>query len=446
MNINKVIDDAPFGRFYISLFSLSLLIMILEGVDIQIIGFVAPLMIKEWGIPSADFGIVFSSGLAGAMVGAMLLGSLGDRVGRRPLIIWSMILFGVGTLLTPLVPDITTLVILRFVTSLGLGGVVPNIISLCAELAPSRFRASFVGTVATSQLVGGVVGGIVSSWLIDDYGWQVIFYLAGGLSVLTLIPVYFILPESLRFMVQSGKPAERIEALIKRIGVDDVSVDTIQMDRTEVKNPGTINLFREGRALMTSLLWLAIAFNLFMTAFIIYWLPTLLVELGVALPTAITSITVMNAAGIIGGVSISFAIGRFGPFRVLGLAYFISALAVSVIGFTAPDVLGVMVLVFIAGFLALGGFAGINLLAATLYPTKLRSAGVGGAVAASKGGAIVGPLAAGAGLAANVPLTGVFMISAAGGLVACLAIFLLARVHHARSENSVAGSSLAQES
>lgn len=427
MHLNTILDEAPVRRFHITLFVVSLLIMILEGIDIQIIGFVAPLIVAEWGIPTADFAIVFSAGLAGATVGAVLLGSLGDRIGRRPMILASMTLFGIGTLMTPFVHEMKTLVLLRFVTSLGLGGVVPNLLALCAELFPRRIRTSFVGIVATAQLAGGVLGSLLSSWLISEHGWRFMFYLAGGLSVLMLVPAFFLLPESLRFLVVKGAAPHRLAALVRRMGLKPVRPEDIVVDRTAPSDRSVLDLFRGGRAPVTSLLWLAIGFNLFMTAFIIYWLPTLLVQLGVELPTAIISITVMNAAGILGGVSLSLAIQRFGPFRVLGAAYLLAAISVAAIGFVAPAILPMMLAVFLAGFLGLGAFAGMSLLAATLYPTELRSAGVGGAIAASKAGAIAGPLAAGAGLAAEMPLTGVFMISASGGLMACLFIFMLSR-------------------
>ena len=145
MLVDEAIDAAPVGGFQVTLFLLSLLVMILEGIEIQVIGFVAPALIDDWGIPSAQLGPIFSAGLAGAMVGATVFGSLGDRHGRRPVILACMTVFSAGTLLTPFTSDVTALAALRFVTSLGLGGVIPNVISLCSELAP---RLSHTGATA----------------------------------------------------------------------------------------------------------------------------------------------------------------------------------------------------------------------------------------------------------------------------------------------------------
>jgi AAHS family 4-hydroxybenzoate transporter-like MFS transporter len=210
-----------------------------------------------------------------------------------------------------------------------------------------------------------------------------------------------------------------------------MGADATQAENLEAVEPGkgqssVLALFRDGFAPTTLLLWLAIGANLFKTAFIIYWLPTLLVQSGIELSTAIMSITIMNLAGIVGGVSLSMLMGRFSPFRVLAASYFIAALAVSQIGLLTPWVPGVFLAVFAAGFLALGGFAGLSAIAATLYPTRLRSTGVGSAIAASKGGAILGPMAAGAALAMDTPLSLVFVICGLGGIVACVSMLLLA--------------------
>jgi AAHS family 4-hydroxybenzoate transporter-like MFS transporter len=432
MQVEEAIDEAPVGAFQVLLFCLSLLIMILEGIEIQVIGFVAPSLIDDWGIPSEQLGPIFSAGLAGAMVGATLFGSAGDRFGRRPVILACMTVFSAGTLLTPFTSDVTTLAMLRFLTSLGLGGVVPNVISLCSELAPRRIRAFFVGCVATSQLLGGVAGSLLASWILESHTWQLVFYAIGIGSLLFIVPVAMLLPESLRFLVLHGKPAARVGTLLVRLGLTSVDAGSLEAGEAAKAQSHVVALFRNGYAATTLLLWLAIAANLFMTAFIIYWLPTLLVQSGVQLSTAIMSITVMNLAGIIGGVCLSMLLGRFSPFHVLALAYFIAALAVAQIGLLTPWVPGVFLAVFAAGFLALGGFAGLSSIAATLYPTRLRSTGVGSAIAASKGGAILGPMAAGAALAVDTPLSMVFAICGVGGIVACVSLLLLVHLRARR--------------
>jgi AAHS family 4-hydroxybenzoate transporter-like MFS transporter len=426
LDVERTLDSARFGRLHVTLFVVSLAVMILEGIDIQLIGFVAPVIIREWGLASGDFGWVFSAGLAGAMVGAVIFGALGDRIGRRAMILASLAAFGVGTLVTPWVTDLPSLVALRFLTSLGLGGVVPNILALCAEWFPGRVRASLVGTVATGQLMGGVVGSLASSWLLPQMGWPFMFLLAGALSVLMLVPAALLLPESLRFLIVRGDAPERIAALLARLGVAAAPAEQFVIRDRQPVRKGVPDLFRDGRAGLTTCLWLAIGFNVYMTAFVIYWLPTLLTQAGVPLATAILTVTAINAAGIAGGIVLSTLVNRFSAYAVLGSAYLLSAVAVVGIGIAAPDVPAVIALAIVAGALSLGAFAGINMLSASLYPTELRSAGVGAVIAASKGGGIVGPAAAGLGLAAGLPLVGVFGIAAAGGVCAGAAIFALA--------------------
>jgi len=428
MDIERALDNAKFGRPHVTLFVVSLALMIIEGIDIQLIGFVAPVIIREWGLESLDFGFVFSAGLAGAMVGAVIFGALGDRVGRRVMILASLAAFGVGTLVTPWVADLQSLIVLRFLTSLGLGGVVPNILALCAEWFPRRARASLLGTVATGQLMGGMVGSIASSWLLPHLGWQFMFFLAGLLSVLLLIPAALLIPESLRFRVVRGDAPDRIEAQLAPLGVAVLDGENFTLATHHPVQRRVVDLLRDGRASMTLCLWLAIGCNVYMTAFVIYWLPTLLTQAGVPLASAILTVTAINASGIVGGILLSTLVNRFGAFRVLSSAYLMSAAAVVGIGLTAPDVPTVMAPAPLTGVTSLGAFAGMNVLSASLYPTELRSAGVGAVIAASKGGGIVGPAAASVGLAAGLPLVGVFGIAAAGGVCASAAICGLAAI------------------
>lgn len=164
-----------------------------------------------------------------------------------------------------------------------------------------------------------------------------------------------------------------------------------------------------------------------MTAFVIYWLPTLLERMGMPLKDAILAISVMNGTGILGGLAVARALDRWEPIRVLVATYLFAACAIGAIGAVAPATFGVLVVAGLSGFFGLGAYAGINVLAATLYPTRLRSAGIGWAIAFGKVGSILGPMAATAGLASGVPLSSVFLISASGGVVAAMALLLLMR-------------------
>lgn len=427
MLLGDIIDDAPIGRVHIRVIAIGFLIMFIEGVDIQIIGFAAPAIIRELGIIPQHFGIVFSAGLLGATIGAALLGPLGDRIGRKPLIFVNVIFFGLGTLATPLAQSIEQFVAIRFLASLGLGGVIPNLLALVAEYAPKRARGTIVAGVATGQLAGGMAGGFFSGWMIGVYGWAPIFTIAGVLSLLLAPLVLIGLPESLRFLSQKERNAARVTAELGKLRSDMAGAHASLTFPPGAKQPPVTALLARDIRTTTLLLWLAIAANLFMTAFVIYWLPTLLERMGMPLSDAILAVSLMNGAGILGGFAVARALDRWPPLNVLILVYVLAALAVGSIGTVAPNTVGVTIIVVLAGFFGLGAYAGINVLAATLYPTALRSAGIGWAIALGKVGSIFGPMAATAGLASGMPLPSVFLISASGGLVAAAALLGLRR-------------------
>jgi len=423
--LDELIDGAPIGRVHHKILAIGLLIMFIEGIDIQIIGFVAPAIIRAWALPPAEFGIIFSAGLLGATIGAAVLGPFGDRIGRKPLIVAATIVFALGTLATPLSSNVTELVVIRFLASIGLGGVIPNMLALVAEYSPARVRASFVATVATAQLAGGMVGGIASGWAIGIFGWHPIFYVAGAASLVMVPVVLFTLPESLRFLSQRERYRDRVIKGLRELRKDLPDVSLAEEDMvTRPPTPVTALLARDVRT-TTLLIWLAIAANLFMTAFVIYWLPTLLERLGMPLSQAILAVSLLNFAGIVGGLFVARMLDVRPPLKVLIAVYGLAALSVGCIGFIAPATVGVMIIVFLTGFFGLGAYAGINVMAATVYPTHLRSAGIGWAIALGKVGSILGPMAATAGLAGGVPLQGVFLISATGGIVAAAALALL---------------------
>ncbi|MEA3012550.1 MAG: transporter, family, 4-hydroxybenzoate transporter [Sphingomonadales bacterium] len=424
--VGAVIDAAPLRGVQLRLLAIVAAVMILEGIDIQCISFVAPAILADWQIEPSAFGAVFSVGLIGALVGAAVLGPLGDRFGRKPIIIANILFFALGTLLTPLAWDVQSLTVIRFLTSLGLGGVTPNAIALVSEYAPSRVRALFVAIVATAPLAGGMLGGLASRWLIPAFGWEGVFYAAGALSLAILVPV-FTLPESARFLIAAGRRKDLVARMLGRLDrsrtyTGDEHFYLSEADRSAA---GLGDLFRHGRAGITLLLWVGVAANLFMTVLLIYWLPILLHQQGMATGSAIVATSLLNGAGILGGVALAFLVDRVGAPRVIVGASFAAAAVVPLIGLVAPNVPATMLLVFLSGFLGLGSYAGFNVVAASVYPVPIRSAGIGWALSIGKAGAAAGPYAASMALSHDMPMTGIYVIAAGAGLVAAGAIVLI---------------------
>src|SRR6201746_2221205 len=217
VDVAGFIDQQPVGGFQIRLLLTCAAVLFLDGFDTQAIGYVAPALAKEWGLTKAALGPVFSAGLFGLMIGPPVFGPRADRIGRKKIIIFSTLAFGIGTLVTAFVQDVNTLLAIRFLTGLGLGGAMPNAIAMTSELHPPRARATMVMIMFCGFSVGAALGGLLAAALIPQFGWRSVF-VVGGVAPLLLVPILALrLPESVRFLALSGRAHERVAELLARI-------------------------------------------------------------------------------------------------------------------------------------------------------------------------------------------------------------------------------------
>src|SRR6201747_2997018 len=204
------IDRQPVGGFQIKLLLTCAAVLFLDGFDTQAIGYVAPALAKEWGLSKAALGPVFSAGLFGLMIGALVFGPLADRVGRKKIIVFSTLAFGIGTLATVVIADVNTLLAIRFLTGLGLGGAMPNAIAMTSEFSPHRRRATMVMVMFCGFSIGAALGGLLAAALIPQFGWRSVF-VVGGIAPLLLVPILALrLPESVRFLALTWRAPARV--------------------------------------------------------------------------------------------------------------------------------------------------------------------------------------------------------------------------------------------
>src|SRR6201747_2989868 len=216
-DVADFIDQQPIGGFQIGLLLTCAAVLFLDGFDTQAIGFAAPSLAKEWDLSKGALGPVFSAGLFGLMIGALVFGPLADRIGRKKIIIFSTLAFGLGTLATAFVQDVGTLLAIRFLTGLGLGGAMPNAVAMTSEFSPPRRRATMVRIVFCGFSVGAALGGLLAAALIPQFGWRSVF-VVGGLAPLLLVPILMLrLPESVRFLALTGRAHERVAQLLGHI-------------------------------------------------------------------------------------------------------------------------------------------------------------------------------------------------------------------------------------
>jgi len=461
IDVSDWIDRQPVGAFQIRVLLLCAAVVFMDGFDAQAIGYVAPSLAKGWALKPGALGPVFGAGLAGLMIGALLLGPVADRVGRKPVIVGSTLFFGLCSLATPAAADLDTLFWIRFVTGLGLGGAMPNAIALTSEFSPQRSRATMITVMFCGFSLGSALGGVLAARLIPAFGWQVVFYL-GGLLPLLLVPVLLVsLPESARLLALRREPAAAagVVALLRRISPAAAAFDPARTrfvasheDNAAGSGGARVGfpiaqLFRNGRAGATLLLWVMFFMNLLELYFLANWLPTVINAAGIPETLAIVTTALFQVGGIVGTLTLGRLIDRWGPYGVLTASYALGGVFTVLIGMAAASsVWLVMAATFGAGLCIVGAQISANAFAAGYYPTRIRSTGVGWALGIGRIGSIVGPVLGGFMLAAHWHVPAIFAAGALPALCAASAAFALgfARFRRASAE-TVAAASVAPE-
>jgi MFS transporter, AAHS family, 4-hydroxybenzoate transporter len=427
IDVTDAIEQAPFGRLQLLILALCAWIALLDGFDTQAIAYVAPIIAEQWHMEMAGFGPIFGAGLAGLTVGAFVLSPAADRFGRKRVILLSVLLFGIFALITARAASLNELLIYRFLTGLGLGGAMPNIIALTSEYAPARIRAMLIAIMFCGFPLGSMVGGVISAPLISSFGWEAVFILGGVLPLITLIVLAIWLPESIRYLVARGVADRRIANLLARL---NPSVSQQAESRYVVHGPPAVGfpvtkLFQEGRARITALLWVAFFMNLLVMYFLVNWMPSLLRASGLPIKVAILSTAVLNFGGVVGAIVLGRMVDRLDRYLVLGGAYAASALFIAGVAYGADNLWMLMAATFLAGFAIVGAQIGMNALAASMYPTAIRSTGVGWALGIGRIGSIIGPVAGGVLLGAGWSVQSVVLVAVVPALLAAIAVFAL---------------------
>jgi len=397
INVTELIDERPPGAFQITIIVLCGLVAILDGFDVLAMGVAAPAMTDMLHIAPKQFGAVFSAALLGLMLGAFGLGPAADRVGRKRVLVFATVTFGVFTICTALAASLHQLLLFRFLAGLGLGGAMPSFIGLAAEYAPRSRRGALIGLLWAGFPVGGAIVGLLASQLIDAFGWQSLFYIGGILPLVLAVVLVRALPESIGFLMTSGAPARSIRDLVIKISPDvDVTLDS-QFVVSDDKTPGVPvrHLFTQGRTLGTVSLWASYFAAFLMLVTNATWAPTLLRGAGIDVAQSAIAMAVCALSSVVGTSLAGFLVSRIGAAAVLPAVFVGSALTLGGVGYGAPSVAVVMWLEGLTGFLLGVGSSGLIALAALFYPTTIRSTGVGWSMGIGRFGSFVGPLAVG---------------------------------------------------
>jgi AAHS family 4-hydroxybenzoate transporter-like MFS transporter len=427
VNIADIVDNSPIGGLQVRLFILCALCLIMDGFDVQALGYVAPAITQDWGVDRSALGIVFGFGNFGVLLGALLFTMVADKVGRRPVLVWSTLFFSVMTLVTAQAQTIEQLLVLRFITGLGLGSIIPNATALIGEYSPKRSRVTLMMTISVGFTAGAALGGFVAGWLIPAYGWRSVFYFGGGVPLVIGIAMLFWLPESLQFLAlrphTRGKLLEWLQRLDPRRPIaPDADYRVVEENRAGVP---AMHLFREGRTVGTILLWIVNFMNILILYSLSAWIPTVVVGAGYATQTAVLVGAVLQVGGTIGTFVFAWLIARRGFTPVLTASFAVACVSIAAIGPSLASVVALSLVVFVAGWCVIGAQPGVNAFAATFYPTYLRSTGIGWALGFGRIGAIVGPVIGGQLLARQWTDSQLFYAAALPAVVSTTGMLLL---------------------
>jgi AAHS family 4-hydroxybenzoate transporter-like MFS transporter len=429
IDIKAFIDGRKISAYQWLLVALCFLIVTADGMDVAIMGFVAPPILHEWAISRPAFGLVMSSAPIGLVIGALVAGPSSDRFGRKAVLIGSVFLFGIFTILTAFTNTPTEMAALRLLTGIGLGAAMPNSTTLLSEYAPLRKRALLITIMFTGFNLGSALIGFVAGWLIPLQGWRAVLVFGGAFPLL-LIPLHlWLLPESARLLAVRGEPSARIGAILSRVCGERFSGDVrFVSNEPELPTRKPIGvLFAQGYGSMTVLLWVTYFMGLLVIYLLTGWLPTLLKDAGLPISTAAYATAMFQIGGTIGAVAVGWLMDRGRPAPVIGAAYIGGGLCVLALGAAGALSTNVAALVFAAGFCMSGAQTGLNAFAPGRYPTVARATGVSWMLGMGRFGSIFGSAFGGALLGLGWGFAGILSMLAIPATLAALAILLAQR-------------------
>ncbi|MFM6932274.1 MAG: MFS transporter [Novosphingobium sp.] len=425
----QVISGLPMRWRQILVIAICVVLNGLDGFDVLSISFASPGIAKDWGIERGALGIVLSAELLGMAVGSFFLGNVADKIGRRPTAIGCLFVMAIGMFGAAHVTSIEELSLLRLITGLGIGGMLACTNAMVAEFANDRWRAAAIGIMAAGYPMGAIAGGAFASSLLVDGTWRDVFTFGGYISAAMLPVLYFLVPETVGHIVQRNpdNALARINRSLQSIG--HAPVAALPADSGQVRPRIALSrLMQPDLRSRTLLLLLAYFFHVMTFYYILKWIPKIVVDMGYA-PSAAGGVLVWaNVGGLIGSLLLSFLTLRFGLRYLMIGTLLMSTVMVVLFGRGQADLHGLAIAAAVAGFFTNAGMAGFYPLMAATFPTEARAGGTGFVIGLGRGGAVLGPVAAGFLFQFGAGLQGVSIAMGLGSLFGALAIIALHRV------------------
>jgi benzoate transport len=422
-----IISRSSMTAMQVAVVAITIALNALDGFDVMSISFASPGIANEWGIDRAQLGIVLSMELIGMAIGSMALGGVADRLGRRKTVLGCLVVMTVGMFMATTVKGIVDLSIWRVLTGLGIGGMLAAINAVAAEFSNAKRRHLSVSLMSIGYPVGAVLGGMVTSQLLQGGpDWRPVFYF-GALVTAALIPVvYFLVPESVHWLVQK-QPAgalEQVNKTLRRMGHPIIS-SLPSTNTAEMRRNSTESIFGPSLRVATIVMTAAYFFHITTFYFIIKWVPKLVVDMGFEPSSAANVLNWTNVGGATGGALLGLLTQKFSVKILTMVALVFSTVMVILFGRTAPDLTQLSLICAAAGFCMNGAIVGLYAIFAHVFPTHVRAGGTGFVIGVGRGGAVLAPIIAGFLLNAGNPVPNVALTMAIGSLLAAGALAIL---------------------
>lgn len=441
-DITQFIDSRKMNWFNAKIVIFCFFVVLFDGYDIGSVAYAGPSLVKAWGITSmAALGTAFSAGLFGILFGSIIFGWVGDRYGRNKAIVYSLLFMGIFSLATMATTSLSGLITMRFLTGVGLGGLLPNPIALNAEFAPKRFRATMIIISFSGITLGGAVPGPIAAWLVPHFGWEVLFFVGGAAPILLAALAAIWLPESIKHLVVKTNRRDAVIKTLREMDPQlsfDANTKFVVAQEKVYQSFRPQQLFADGLHFITPLLWLLFICTLMSFFFVNSWLPIVLTSAHIPVSHAALATSVFQAAGTIGGLTLCRPIDKWG-FVPLTIVYVFALIVTPLIGYAAHVEWVLMIVVFCSGFALFSLQFGINAVSGMIYATSIRSNGSGWAFGVGRAGAVAGPILAGVLLGMHMSIEHLFLFLTIPLVIATIGSMVLARLYYVRFQGAGLG-------
>ncbi|WP_409304113.1 MFS transporter [Peribacillus sp. SCS-155] len=430
INAAEVMAASKFNKFHLLVFLWCLYAIAFDGFDIAMYGVGLPLMMEDFGLSIVEAGAVGSYTLIGMMVGAFVFGPLADIVGRKKVLAICMLLFSVFSLFAGLAPTITIFTIMRFIAALGMGGLMPNVISLMTEYSPKKNRALIVASMYCGYSVGGILASLIGMYIMEELGWRFLYWL--GIIPLFTLPIFLKkFPESLSYYILR-KQGDQLAKILNLVNPKGNYKETDDFEYASAKESAKgfqgKKLFSNNRAVSTFAFWIMVFSCLLMIYGLNTWLPKIMQQSGYGLTSSLSFSLVLGIGQIVGSLLGGYLVDRIGHRKVLISLYLLGAICFVALSMTSNSLL-LYVLIAIGGACTGGTQNLANPYISEFYPKEMRSTGVGVAVGVGRIGAIIAPLVIGLLLSTSLEPQSAFMTFAIPSILGCIALLCVQERH-----------------